>query len=372
MSAAVPLFKVHLPDTVLGALGRTFASGYVAQGAQVEQFERRLASWVGAKRVCAASEFSGALTLALYVAGVRPGDEVILSPLVCLATSMPVANLFAKPVWCDVDPSTGMLEASRLPPLISERTRAILAYHWSGDVCELETLGAIAASASIPLVEDASEAFGAEVRGARLGMNTADFTVYSFGAVRQMTCGEGAAVFVKDLDAWERLHRARRYGIHPPSFRLPNGDLNPGSDIPVAGFNFALNNIAAAIGLEQFAHIDRIVARCRANGAYFESALHGVAGVALLQRRKDAVSGYWTYSLRVQRRDDLVRKLHERGIGCQRLHVRNDRYACFAGARTADLPGVGAFDRENLSIPCGWWVSDDDRDRIVACIRSGW
>jgi len=77
--------------------------------------------------------------------------------------------------------------------------------------------------------------------------------------------------------------------------------------------------------------------------------------------------------LRVERRDDLVRKLHAEGIGCQRLHVRNDRYSCFANPARADvLPGVDIFDRENLSIPCGWWVGDEDRERIERCIRAGW
>jgi perosamine synthetase len=373
MAAGIPLVKPHLPPTAITALEATLASGYLAQGAQVELFERRLAAWVGADCSCAANEISGALTLSLYVAGVRPGDEVILSPMVCLATSMPVANLFARPVWCDVDPETGMLDATRLGALVSEKTKAIIVSHWSGDVADLEAVRAISSGAGMALVEDASEAFGAEIRGERLGKNTADFTVYSFGPVRQITCGEGAAIFAPGSEVMRCLRRSRRYGIDAASFRLPNADLNPASDIPVAGFHFAFNDLYAAIGLEQFAHADTLIARYRANGAFFQEALAGVPGVRLLRRRADAVSGYWTYSLRVERRDDLVRKLGEHGIGCQRLHVRNDRYSCFAGARGSEqLPGVEVFDRENLSLPCGWWVGDEDRNRIADCIRAGW
>ena len=115
MSIAIPLFKTHLPHDAHLAVKATIETGQLALGANVAQFEKRLGSWLGTHRVCGISDVSGALTLALYVSGVRPGDEVILSPMICLATSMPIANLFATPVWCDIEPNTGKMEASLLP-----------------------------------------------------------------------------------------------------------------------------------------------------------------------------------------------------------------------------------------------------------------
>lgn len=373
MNITIPLFKVRMPSSAGAALATTLASGYIAHGAKVEAFEGKLAAYTGNPRVCAMSEVSGALTLALFLAGVRPKDEVIVSPMVCLATSMPIANLFARPLWCDVDAATGMLDPERIAELVTPRTRAILGYHWSGDVADLEALQAAARAHGLALIEDASEAFGAEYRGEKLGHQGGDYCIYSFAAVRQITTGEGAALFCASPEQYEQARRLRRYGIHQPSFRLPSGDLNPESDIAVPGFNFCMNNIAATIGLAQFSQAEDIVARQRANGRFYDSALAGIAGLKLLQRRTDAVSGYWTYSLRAERRADLMRKLHQNGIGCQRLHLRNDRYTCFADARRDDaLPGVDLFDRENLSIPCGWWLSPEERECIVACIRAGW
>jgi dTDP-4-amino-4,6-dideoxygalactose transaminase len=373
LAAAIPLFKVHMPAGAAAAVGATLAGGQLAYGAKVAEFERALAAYSGNARVCAMSEVSGALTLALYMAGVRPQDEVIVSPLVCLATSMPVANLYARPRWCDVDPATGMLDPARIAELVTPRTRAILACHWSGDVADLEALQAVARRHGLKLIEDASEAFGAEYRGRRLGNHGSDFCVYSFSPVRQITSGDGAALLLGGDADYAQARRLRRYGMDQASFRLADGDLNPASDIPVPGYNFCMNNIAAAIGLEQFAHADAVVQRQRANGRYFDAALAGVGGISLLERRADAVSGYWTYSLRAERRADLMRKLVERGIGCQRLHLRNDRYSAFAQDRRDDaLPGVDLFDRENLSIPCGWWLTQAERERVAACIRSGW
>jgi dTDP-4-amino-4,6-dideoxygalactose transaminase len=361
-----------MPDEVFPALQRTLASGAIAPGAEVLRFEEAVGAFTGNLRTVAVCDASAALTLALRASGVGPGDEVVVSPMSCLATTMPIAGLSAKPVWCDVDPATGMPAAAMMRERITERTRALLIYHWSGDVGDLEGLQALAGECKLPLIEDASEAFGAEFRGRRLGHHGIDFTVYSFGPVRHITCGEGAVLCPgPDVDR-ERLRRLRRHGIDSATFHLPNGDLNPASDIAEAGFNFGLSNVAASIGLAQWHWAERNVHAHRDNGRGYDTALTGVPGLHLLARRADAVSGYWTYALRAERRDDLVRKLHEHGIGAQRLHVRNDRYSCFVTQAGRELPGVDLFDAENVSIPCGWWLSAAERARIVETIRSGW
>jgi perosamine synthetase len=366
----IPLFKVFMPDTAHAALKPILESGRLATGPQVAAFESRLAHWLDAPRVAALNDSSGAITLALYLSGVRPGDEVIVSPLACAATLMPIANLFARPVWCDVDPATGMIAADKIAALVSEKTRAILLYHWSGDVADTGTVSALAKKHRIKLIEDASEAFGAEYQKRRLG-GTADFTVYSFYATKHINTGEGAALLAADAGDLDEIRRLRRFGIDAPSFRLPNGDLNPRFDITLAGFNLPMNEIAATLGLEGLLHADEIVASHHANGLFYESALAGVPGLRQLRRDRDSVSGYWTYSLLAERRDDLIRKLASHGIGTQRLHVRNDGYSCFGGKQSA-LPGVAEFDAHNISIPCGWWVGDEERERVVQCLRAGW
>lgn len=366
----IPLFKVFMAESAHAALKPVLESGQLGAGRQVAAFESRLANWLGATDAVALSDASGALMLALYLSGVRPGDEVITSPLACSATVSPIANLFARPVWCDIDPMTGMPDPGNIAGLISKKTRAILLYHWSGDVADSGGVTALARQHNIKLIEDASEALGAEWQGRRLG-NNADFTVYSFYATKHISSGEGAVLLATDPGIVKTARQLRRFGIDPAKFRLPDGDLNPAMDIPLAGFNVAMNEIAATLGLEQLLHADAIVARHRANGQYFDTALAAIPGLRLLKRRTDSVSGFWTYSLLAERRDDLIRKLHSCGIGAQRLHLRNDGYSCFEDD-AKPLPGVAEFDAHNLSIPCGWWVGDGERRHIVECLQSGW
>lgn len=359
-----------MPGSAHAALKPVLESGRLAAGPKVGEFESRLSNWFGHPYVVALSDASAALTLALYQSGVHPGDEVIASPLACSATLMPIANLFAHPVWCDIDPMTGMIDIGKIAGLVSERTRAILAYHWSGDVADIAAISAVAKKHGLKLVEDASEAFGAEYKNRRLG-GESDFTVYSFYATKHINCGEGAALLSNNAHDTEAARHLRRFGIDYSLMRLPNGNLNPCFDIPVAGFNFPMNEIAATLGIEGLHHADQIVAQHRANGGFYEASLADIPGVRLLNRRKDSVSGYWTYTLLAEQRDNLISKLASHGIGSQRLHLRNDAYSCFGGVQQ-DLPGVNEFDALNLSIPCGWWVGADDRMRIAEVIRSGW
>jgi len=368
--SAIPLFKVFVAPTAHAALKPVLESGWLAAGPQVAKFETQLAQWLDVPRCVALADASGALTLALYLAGVRPGSEVIASPMACSASVMPIANLFARPVWCDVDPLTGMIDPDSISRLVSNNTRALLLYHWSGNVADIGAIATVAKRHGIAVIEDASEAFGACAAGRRLG-GEADFTVYSFYATKHINAGEGAALLAASPSNLDAAARLRRFGIDYSRFRLPNGGLNPEFDIPVAGYNLAMNEIAATIAGEALQHADEIVARHQANGAFYDAALASAPGARVLRQRTSTRSAYWTYSLLAERRDDLIRRLTTLGIGAQRLHVRQDGYACFGG-RNHDLAGVAEFDAGNVSIPCGWWVGDAERDRIAESIRAGW
>lgn len=381
---SIPLFKVFMPESAAAALKPVLESGRLATGSKVAEFESGLAAWLSAPNVVALNDASGALMLALYLSGVRPGDEVITSPLACAATISPIANLFARPVWCDINPLTGMPDAAQIAQCITPKTKAILLFHWSGDVADIGPIAALAKEHNLKLISDATEALGAEYQARRLG-GEADFTIYSFYATKHITTGEGAALVASDPQQSETSRHLRRFGIDPKRLRLADGNLNPEFDIPLSGFNLQMNEIPAAIGIEQLLHLDRIISLHRANGEFYEQALRNIVGLQLLKRSTNSVSGYWTYSLLAERRDDLIKKLLSSGIGTQRLHLRNDGYSCFnprsslepnspfSGYRGGDrLAGVAAFDAQNFSIPCGWWVGETERERIVECLRSGW
>lgn len=371
MTAAVALHHVSMPADAAAGIERVLHSGYIADGQVVREFEAALGRFLDAPHVVSLGDYSSAIAVALWQAGVRPGDDVLACPEACLGTNMPILTLGARPVWCDVDPACGSIDPEDAAGRMTPRTRAVLFAHWGGDVAPAAALDALARRHGIWSVEDASEALGAELDGRRVGAGSADATVFSFGPVRHVTCGEGAALSLRDPEQARRAARLKRYGIDQATFRDALGEIDPASDIPEPGPNSYLNNIGAALGLRGLAGFEERLARHRANAEYYDAALRGVAGVQLVRRRPDARGAAWVYTLLADRRDDLLRMLKDAGVQASRLHLRNDCYSAF-GTGVAELPGVAQFSARRLCLPCGWWVGDADRGRVVELIRAGW
>jgi len=364
----IPLYKVHMPSGIGSVVSEVLQTGRLSDGPDVGRFEALLGDYLGNPLISATSDVSSSLTLCLRQAGVGPGTEVLMSPLVCLSTSSPVKNLFADIRWCDVDPATGNIDPAGLAQRISPRTRAVIVYHWAGNPADLDAIQAVARAHGLAVIEDAGEALGAEYGGRMIGASGSDYTVFSFYPNRHLTTIEGGAIACAHAADHEKVRRLKRYGIHRPTFRGEDGEIDPSSDIPVAGWSSGMNQVAASIGIAQMEHLPRIVARHRENGMFFDQALGDAPGLTILRRPAGARSAYWVYTFLAPERDRLLGQLRRDGVQASRVHLRNDVYAAF-GRGPEDLPGVDEFSARCLSVPCGWWVTDEARSRIADAIR---
>jgi dTDP-4-amino-4,6-dideoxygalactose transaminase len=142
-------------------------------------------------------------------------------------------------------------------------------------------------------------------------------------------------------------------------------------DVQMVGYKYHMNNVTATIGLAQLPHTPRIIERHIANGRYYDRALQGIPGMTLCEWDAAAEPSYWLYTALVERRDDFVRRLGDRGIAAGTVHRRNDWHSVFSESQ-CDLPGVDEFSARMVHLPCGWWVTDEDREYIVRTIREGW
>lgn len=352
---SIPLYKAHVPPGIGQELDPLFATGQLAGGPAVDAFQGSLGEFLGNPRVLLTGDVSSSISLALMLAGVQPEDEVVMSPLVCLATSCPVANQFARIKWCDVDPETGNLDPDSLRQSLTSQTRAIIVYHWAGNPADMDAILTVASERGVPVIEDAGEALGAEFMGRKIGAIGSDYSVFSFYPNRHITTIEGGAIAFKDEATWERGRWLRRYGIHQPSFRLPNGEINPDSDIRQAGLNTYMNQVSAFIGLKQMEWLPGILERHRSNASYYNSRFHGHKRIRPLRALGAANSAHWVYTILTDKRDELMIHLKSHGIQCSKVHIRNDHYSCF-GSADHQLPGVDKFSQQALGIPCGWWV----------------
>jgi dTDP-4-amino-4,6-dideoxygalactose transaminase len=356
----IPLFKVFMPETVLEPLKKTLFSGFIGQGPKVDEFEKVLGEWIGNPLVLTLNSGTSALQLALRLANVGYGDEVLTSPMTCMATNVPILAMGAKPVWVDIDPYTGNIDPEDIKRKISPKTKAIMVVHWGGYPCDLDEINLIAKQYEIPVIEDAAHAFGAIYHGKKIG-NHSDFICFSFQAIKHITTVDGGALVCKRKEDYRRGKLLRWYGIDREG---PRKDMRCEEDVKEFGYKFHMNDVTATIGIEQMKYIDKILETYRSNARYYDEHLYTVPCVEPLRYKKDRLSAYWLYTILVDNKPEFIEKMNSAGIQVSSVHARNDKHSLFKDIQT-ELPGVTEFWRRMVSIPVGWWVTEEDRERIV-------
>jgi len=359
----IPLFKVFMPESVFEPLREVLLSGYIGEGPRVEEFERRLSPWFGNKNVLTVNNGTSALQLALRLADVGYGDEVISTAMTCSATNEPILALGAKIVWADIDPWTANIDPEDVARKITPKTKAILCVHWGGYPCELDQLNDIAAEHGIKLIEDACHAFGSTYHGKPIGSHT-DFACFSFQAIKHMTTVDGGALVCKSEAGRERGRLLRWYGIDRKCKRK---DLRCEANIAEYGYKFHMNDVTATIGLEQLKYVDDTIEKHRANADRYNKAFSNLDTVWPLRYKDDRRSAYWLYTMRVKNRDRFIEYMKKAGITTSQVHARNDTHTMFKDFKT-DLPGVDEFTSEQVSIPVGWWLTQEDLTAIIDAV----
>ena len=360
---AVPLVKVRMPpkDILLPALEEVLYSGVVTEGDVVYRFEDEFSSHFNLANVLACSSGTGALHLALLMCGVESGDHVITTAMTAEPTNTTILQAGAIPVFADVDPQNGNLCPCSVESLIDEKTRAICVVHYAGYVADLGRLREIADKYGIALIEDCAHALGATWRGMPVG-SIGDAAIFSFQAIKHMTTIDGGMLVLKDSTLADEARLLRWFGLRKG---VPRSEV----DIKRAGFKYNMNNVTATIGIQQLRDIDVPLEQHISNGLFFDQQFAMVPGVQPARIHPATQSSYWLYTLLCDDSDAVERKLAEIGVTASKLHRPNHLHSVFAPFRR-DLPQLEVFYRRMLHIPCGWWVSDIDRERIVEALRA--
>ena len=292
----IPLFKVFLPESVMEPLREVLLSGYIGEGPRVEEFEHQLSPWFANSNVLALNNGTSALQLALRLANVGYGDEVISTAMTCSATNEPILAMGARIIWADIDPWTGNINPEDVAEKITSKTKAIMCVHWGGYPCELDELNTIAAEHGIKLIEDACHAFGSTYHGRSIGSHS-DFACFSFQAIKEMTTIDGGALVCKSGPDRERGRLLRWYGIDREAKR---SDLRCEADIIEYGYKFHMNDVTATIGIEQLKYVGKTIEKHRANAAQYDRAFKDLRNIRPLTYKNDRSSAHWLYTIRVK------------------------------------------------------------------------
>ena len=368
-----PLFKVHLDSKqALENLEDVFSSGFINEGEQVIQLENELSKFLGVENLTLVNSCTSALTMALRIIGVKPGDEVITTAMTCVATNTPIVNSGAKIVWADIDPNTGMISVEYVEKMISPRTKAIMIVDWAGSPANLAGFEELSRKYSLPVIQDAAHAFGATYNGKPIS-DFADFTCYSFQAIKHFTTGDGGALICRRSADFALAKKLKWFGYDRDSVKDSKGEWKGqkwDADIlpQEVGFKFNLNNMSAAVGLANLPKMQSVLRKHRSNAQLLIDLLKDVPKIRFLDTDPRAVSSYWVFTLRLevseQTRDRIMANLNEKGIGAGLVHLPNNRYSAFDEFKT-DLSATNLFSSTQISLPCGWWLSEEDITEIA-------
>ncbi len=361
----LPLVKPYFPpkEALMPELEKIIYSGYVAEGQPVYDFEREFQKYIGNPFSLALHSGTDALHLAFILAGIRPGDEVISTPMTAEPTNTSIAMVGGKVVWGDVDPRNGLLDPKSVRSLITDKTKAIVLVHYAGMVCDMDEFNKISEEFNIPVIEDAAHALGSRYDGKMVG-NNSPFTIFSLQAIKHMTTVDGGFLCVKNQENLDRARRLRWFGLDKKRSRLEN-------NITEVGYKYGMNNVNATIGLVQMQYVNEVIGRYIDNGHFYDRELAGIDDIKLVKYNHNTEASYWLYTMLVDRREDFIKMMEANGITASPLHHRSDTHSIFKESMR-ELPNMEKWYSNFVHIPCGWWVSDEDRNRIVELIKQGW
>jgi dTDP-4-amino-4,6-dideoxygalactose transaminase len=390
----IDLFKVFMSPSAKDEVAKVLDSGFIGQGPKVEEFEKNLADYLRNDRILTLNSGTAGLHLALhllkapkktvtifdgvastedYWPGIQDGDEVLATSLTCTASNFPILANNLKIKWVDIDPTTLNMDLDDLERKITPKTKAIILVHWGGYPNDLDRIKQIQNKARAlygfkpAIIEDGAHAFGSNYMGKPLG-NHGNIVMHSLQAIKHITSVDGGILILPHQELYTRGKLIRWYGIDRDSNRK---DFRCEADILEWGFKFHMNDVNAAVGIENLKHADTIVGKHKANAHYYDANLHNIAGLTTLTRHEGHDSAFWIYSMLVDDRDGFMRKMKENNIIVSQVHERNDKHSCVREYISA-LPQLDRTIGKVVSIPVGWWVTEEQREYIVNTIKRGW
>ena len=299
----IPIARPDIGKDEIHAVMETMQSGWVTQGERVEEFEASFAEYCGAKCGVAACNGTAALHIALAALDLRKGDEVITTPLSCVATTNPILYVGATPIFVDVDPATLNLNAALVERKISSKTKAILPVHVFGHPVDLDPVVEVAERHGLYVIEDAAQAHGARYKGKRVG-SVGHVSCFSFYADKLITTVEGGMVLTNDEELAEQMRSLRGFGMSKREKFYH----------PILGYNYKMSDIHAAIGLVQLRKLDHYIAKRRANIDSLRSKLNH-SNLKLPGELDYAFNVYYVcHILAEQRKEKIVAHLAQAGI----------------------------------------------------------
>jgi dTDP-4-amino-4,6-dideoxygalactose transaminase len=373
----LPLATPLIGEEEIAEVVDSLRSGWITAGPKVKRFERALEAHLGAAHVRCVSSCTAALTLALHVAAIGPGDEVLVPAMTFVATANAVEDVGARPVLVDSEPGTGLMDLDAAAAAITPRTRAIMPVHLAGRPVDLDALGALRDAHGLTVIEDAAHAMGTRWRGQPIGThgNLAAFSVY---ATKNVTTAEGGALATDNPCIAREVERLALHGLSLGAWQRYGEAGFRHFEVASPGLKANMTDLAAAIGLHQLPRLEAWTERRAQLAARYDALLAGLPVETPPPTDPRGRHSWHLYSVLVSPeagigRDAVLDGLLQRQIGTG-VHYRgvhlHPYYANAYGVRPDDLPVATDISERTLSLPLGPALTEADQDDVVAALAA--
>ena len=389
----VPITKPSLGEEEARAPFDSIKSGWVTQGPKVAEFEKAVATYVGAKHGVATTSCTTGLHLAMATAGIGPGDEVIVPSFTFIASANAILYTGATVVFCEIDPKTFNIDPNDIEKRITKKTKAIMPIDQIGLSADMDAVNSIAKKHGLDVVEDAAPAIGEDyypeasaVRGDAAGQRPAQYkgrkvgsnahqTVFSFHPRKVITTGEGGMITTDDDAFADRARKLRAHGMSVSDLDRHKSDRVIIEEYPELGFNYRMTDIQASIGLVQIRRLDELLRIRREKAARYNTELADVKGIEVPFVPTYASHTYQSYCLRLTKdckldREDLMTNLLRRGVATRRGVMASHLEKTYTSRiGKVSLPVTEEATRTTMLIPLFASLTDEEQSWVIESLR---
>lgn len=369
----IPIAKPYLDKEEAQNAYDTILTNWVTQGPRVQEFEEKFAAYVGSKYAVALSNCTTALHLAMIVAGVKEGDEVICPSMSYIATANSIKYVGATPVFAEVNPGTYNIDVNHAEKLITDKTKAILIVHQIGLPADIDAFKDLCKKHNLILLEDAACAAGSAYKGHRIGYHS-DLVCFSFHPRKVITTGDGGMITTNNEAYYNRLKLLRQHGMSVNDRIRHNSATVIIEDHLEVGYNYRLTDIQAAVGIKQLEKLDWIVEERRKIATRYQEAFAGIDTIRLPVEPEGYFTNWQSYSVYLKpscpiKRNDLMQALLDKGISTRRGVMTTHREIAYKNSKPVSLPASEDASDNSIILPLYVPMTDAEVEAVISNFR---
>ena len=368
----IPYGRQSVDENDIQAVLEVLRSDYLTTGPKISEFEKKAADYVGAKYAVAVNSGTAALHIACLAAGIGKGDEVITTPVTFAASSNCVLYCGGTPVFADIDEDTYNISAREIEKKITDRTKAVIPVHYTGQPCDMDEITSIARKHNLIIIEDAAHALGASYKNKMIG-SISDMTCFSFHPVKPITTGEGGMVVTDDEELYKRLILFRSHGITRDESLMTANEGGWYYEQLELGYNYRITDISCALGISQMDKLDGFIKRRREIAGRYDEAFKGNENIITPKQLSGCESGWHLYMIQVVNKDrkEVFDRLRSEGIGVNVHYIPVYKHPYYKKNGYADCKCKKAetFYERAISLPIFPALTDEQQEYVITKVN---